>query len=331
MAWREQLSVGELTVTRMLDASGAAAIGVGPSLMAKTYYVDRNQLGSGDGLSWRTAFKTIGEAITKVNLDYSLGVGLSKGRNREIVIGEGWYSEPTMTLTASDCLIRGIAAGQMARTVLYGSLTAGGWDDGNTGPALGITGWNNTIANMDFVNRSATIAGVYSGGVVHTEHPCILEGTYAQAVAYNRYVGLGFMRDQADAASWGIISYSMDHTLIEDCIFNGRSLKEGGIAFQSSTGTNHSADIARRNYFYGTPTGIWQNSSHNTWIHDNFFADQGATTETITNPCDIAGGTAYMFDNKSPDTNLADFNAGANGIEKNNLCSDSAAANTPAS
>ena len=138
------------------------------------------------------------------------------------------------------------------------------------------------------------------------------------------------MRDQADAASWGIISYSADHTLIERCTFNGRSLKEGGIAFQSGTGTNLSADIVRGCYFYGTPTGVWQNSSHNTWIHDNFFADQGATSETITNPCNIAGGTAYMFNNFSPDTTLADFNAGGSGIEQGNICSDSAAANYPA-
>jgi hypothetical protein len=227
-----------------------------------------------------------------------------------------------MTLTASDCTIIGMGSGSMGRTVLYGSLTKGGWDDGNTGPALAITGWNNTIANIDFVNRSATIgAGTYSGGVVATEHPCILEGTYDAMVGNNRFVNLGFMRDQVDAASWGIISYSADHTLIEGCVFNGVSLKEGGIAIQSGV-YNHSCDIIRNNYFYGTPTGIWQNDGHNTWIHNNFFSSQGAVASTLTYPCHIVAGTAYMMHNSAPDVTEANFNAGANGVEIANFCSD---------
>lgn len=284
---------------------------------------------SGDGRSWDQAYLTIGEAVTAVNLAYSTAAFPTRGRNTLILIDEGWYGEQTVTLSASDCTIRGTAPGNMGRTVLYGSLTAGGFDDGNTGPALAITGWNNTIENIDFVNRSATIAGVYAGGVVHTEHPCILEGTYLVPVGYNKYVNCGFMRDQLDAASWGIISYSADHTLIDKCTFNGASLKEGGIAFQSGTGTNHSADIVRNCYFYGCPTGIWQNSSHNTWIHHNFFSDQGAVAITSDKPCDIAGGTAYMYFNFAPDNTEAEFNAGASGIEKANICSDSDEASFP--
>ena len=298
---------------------------------AQNYFVDRNIGASGDGTEWDKAFKTIGEAVTKVNADYTAAAALpDQGRNRRIIIGEGWYSEVTMTLSASDVHIVGVGAGHMARTVLYGSLTAGGWDDGNTGPALAITGANNTIENMDFVNRSATISGVYNNCGSPTEHPCIVEGTFLVPTYYNRYVNCGFMRDQADAASWGIISYSADHTLIEGCTFNGRSLKLGGIAFPSGTGTNHSCDIVRNCYFYGTPTGIYQNSSHNTWIHHNFFADQGANAETITAPCNIAGGTAYMYFNFSPDTTEAEFNSGGSGIEKANICSDSDEASFPA-
>ena len=196
------------------------------------YYVSRNR-GSGaqDGKSWDTAFLTIKEAVTVVNLAYSTAAYPTRGRNTLILVDEGWYSETTMTLSASDCTIMGTGPGHMARTVLYGSLTAGGWDDGNTGPALAITGTNVTIENMDFVNRSATIAGVYNNCGAPTEHPCIVEGTYLVPVYYNKYINCGFMRDQQDAASWGIISYSADHTLIDGCTFNGRSLKLGGIAF----------------------------------------------------------------------------------------------------
>ncbi len=307
-----------------LDFGGASIRNFNYGVAGPTYHVSRNILRSGDGSSWDSAFKTIGEAIAKVNNDYSDALQPSKGRNSRILIGEGWYSETTMTLTASDCHITGVAPGYMGRTVLYGSLTAGGWDDGNTGPALAITGWNNTIENIDFVNRSATISGVYANCGSPTEHPCIVEGTYALGVGYNKYVNLGFMRDQQDAASWGIISYSQDHTLIENCVLNGRSLKLGGIAFPSMSGNNHSADIVRNCYFYGTPTGIYQNSSHNTWIHHNFFADQGANAETMTNPCNIAGGTAYMMLNFAPDNTEAEFNAGGSGIELGNICSDTA-------
>lgn len=305
--------------------------GAGLRPVAETYFVDRNTGSTGDGLTWDDAFLTIGEAVAAVNADYTAGANnpKSKGRMRRIVIAEGWYSEVTMTMSAYDVHMVGVAPGSQGNVVLYGSLTAGGWDDGNTGPALALTGWNNTIESMAFVNRSATIAGVYAGGVVHTEHPCILEGTYTTPVNYNKYVDLGFMRDQQDAASWGIISYSSDHTLIEHCTFNGRSLKQGGVAFQSGSGTNHSADIVRYCYFYGTPQGIWQNSSHNTWIHHNFFADQGATSETITNPCYIDGGTAYMMLNLSPDTTEADFNGGGSGIELGNICSDTSDTSWP--
>ena len=319
--------------TNAFDFGGARLdnyVGAPYDLAGPTYHVSRNVAASGDGLSWAKAFKTIGEAVTIVNTAYTASAPPTKGRNWRIVVGEGWYGETTITLSASDGYIIGVGAGNMARSVLYGSLTPGGFDDGNVGAALKITGANNTIANMDFVNRSATISGVYNNAGSPTEHPCIVEGTYLVPVYYNRYVNCGFMRDQPDAASWGIISYSADHTLIENCTFNGRSLKLGGVSFSSGTGTNHSADVVRNNYFYGTPTGIYQNSSHNTWIHHNFFADQGATSETITAPCNIAGGTAYMFYNFSPDTTEADFNSGASGIEKANICSDTDEASFPA-
>jgi len=321
MSWRAELDVGNLTA----DNLAIAGQPIKQTDKIETFYVDRNRGASGkDGGSWGEAFKTIGEAVTQVNTDYTNAVKSSYGRMREIVIAEGWYSETTMTLTASDVLIRGVGGGRTGTgTILYGSLTAGGWDDGNTGPALAITGWNNEIRDMGFVNRSATIAGTYANSLNATEHPCILEGTYATPVNYNTYRNLTFMRDQADAASWGILSYSSDMTLIEGCTFSGRSLALGGICFSSGTGTNHSADIVRANYFFGTPTGIYQNSSHNTLIHHNHFADNGANGETITSPCNIAGGTALMYNNWSLDTNLADFNIGTSGVEVGNICSDS--------
>ena len=304
---------------KIVDVIGGGYLPAGGRLL-----VSRNVSASGDGSTWDKAYKTIGEAVAVVNAAYALGISPSKGRNTEILIGEGWYSETTVTLTASDCTIRGVAPGSRGRVVLYGSLTAGGWDDGNTGPALSITGWNNTIADIGLVNRSATIsAGTYAGGLgTEVEHPCILEGTYALGVGYNKFVNLDFMRDQPDAASWGILSYSQDGTYILGCDFNGRSLKLGGISFNSMSGNNHVQDKVLRCDFYGTPTGIYQLGSHNTSIRYNTFDDNGANGETITNPCNIAGGTARMMHNDAPTVTEANFNAGGSGTELANICSD---------
>ena len=302
---------------------GGVSIYGGPMIRPVVYVVDRNIGASGDGKSWDTAFKTITEAVEQVNSDYTGTVAPCGGRNRTIVIGEGWYSETTMTLTASDCIIMGVGSGNMGRTVLYGSLTAGGWDDGNLGPSLAITGWNNTIANMDFVNRAATVSGVYAGGHAILEHPCILEGTYATAAGYNRYVGLGFMRDQLDCASYGILSYSQDHTLVEDCIFNGASLRDGGIAMFKGTSTNHSADIVRNNYFFGCPVGLFQSGGHNLMLHDNVFTNQGAVTITMTNAINVEGHSGHAFNNYALDINLTSFDAGSVMVLLKNLCANS--------
>ena len=198
------------------------------------WYVSRNRGSiSGDGKNWDQAFLTWGEAVAAVNLGYSTAAFPTRGRNWLILVDEGWYGEQTMTLSASDGTILGTGSGTAGRSVLYGSLTAGGFDDGNTGPALAITGGNNTFMNFDVVNRSATISGVYNNAGNPTEHPCLLEGTYLVPVTYNKYVGINFMRDQVDAASWGLISYNADHLLFENGILNGTSLKLGGIVFVS--------------------------------------------------------------------------------------------------
>ena len=289
----------------------------------KHWYVSRNVSASGDGKVSTSAFLTITEAVAAVNADYTAG-----RKTQYIHVDEGWYSEPTITLTASDCYIIGEGAGGMARTVLYGSLTAGGWDDGNLGPALAITGWNNTIENIDFVNRSAVIANP-SGGVTALKHPCIQEGTFLVPVAYNKYVNCVFMRDQPDAASWGILSYSMDHTLIEGCVFNGRSLTNGGIGIAKMTGNNHSADIIRGNYFFGCPDGVFQAGGHNTMIHDNYFTNQGANGETMTNATNIVAHSANIFNNFALDINLAQMEAGGGGTNLGNICADSDNADWP--
>ena len=61
--------------------------------MGRVWYVDRNMSASGDGRTAVSAFLTIGEGIAMLNSEYTAG-----RRNQTLVIGEGWYSETTMTL-----------------------------------------------------------------------------------------------------------------------------------------------------------------------------------------------------------------------------------------
>lgn len=312
------MSIRKYNLVPELQAELNEPKGLGP--VAKTYYVDRNVGVSGDGSEWSKAFLTITEAIAAVNADYTAGSAAQPGggRNRRIVVGEGWYSEVGMTLTASDVHIVSRAPGSRDNTVLYGSLTAGGYDAGSLVPALTITGGNNTIEGMSFMNSAS---GLY---------PCVTVGALAGAAYANKFVNCNWPRDVADAYTDAVLCYDLEGTEFWGCEFS-QSAKNVGIHINTDGVVNPVNVRVMGCRFVGTPTGIKQDAGHNTIIHGNWFIDASDDrADTIDAPCNIAATSAFMIGNFAPQNTLAEFNSGAAGVELANICSDSAAANYPA-
>ena len=293
-----------------------------PDYPRKTYYVDRNMTASVDGSSFAKAFKTIGEAITQVNTDYTNASGTlpGKGRNRRIIIGEGWYSEVGMTLTASDVEIISYAPGSNISdgTVLYGSATAGGWDAGAVVPAIRVTGSSVTFRNIGFMNSAS---GLY---------PCITIGTSGVTGPSN--VGFDrcfFPRDVEDAYTYAIEDYGNEGMRIEGCYFS-QSAKTGGILIASNGVNNPVNDWIFNNIFIGTPIGVHQTAGHNTLIGGNWFVDASDDRpDTIDNPLNIVATSAFCTGNFAPMNTLAEFDAGSVAVCLGNICSDSDAADWP--
>ncbi len=234
------------------------------------YHVDRNHAGSGgDGKTWANAFKTITEAITAVNNDYTNTTTPSGGRNRVIYIAEGYYSEVPVTLSASDVTIMVVAPGGHDSTVLYGSATAGGFDGTTTAPALTISGDNNTIYGLGFVNRSAGL------------QPAVL---IADGALANKLVNCKFTKDAADSSLYGIEDLGNAYTEIIGCEFT-ISCKTAGIRLYSAT--NNSLQIKIQDcVFYGIPTGVLIDAAaHMTLIKDCLFLDDSSDTpDTVDTP-----------------------------------------------
>jgi len=259
-----------------------------PNTAAPVYYVSRNVQASVDGLSWDTAFKTIGEAIAKVNANYALGTSLypSKGRNAIIYIGEGWYSEVPLTLTASDVKIICTASGHHDSTVLYGSATAGGYDIGAGGPALKITGSNNTIYGL----------GVFTYDVLYA---AIQNGAAAGGATYgNKFVNCSFVRDVADGQKYGILDYGADGVLIDGCFFS-TSCKDAGVWSASDGVVNPVNLVVRNSRFIGTPIGVQINAGHNADIESNSFFDDTSDRADVVDYPIVVEGTAFCFNNRA--------------------------------
>lgn len=273
---------------------------------AKTYFVDRNAQGSGDGSSLEQAFMTIGEAVTKVNADYALGTGdlLSRGRMRRIMVAEGWYSETPLRLTASDVHILGIAPGAHDPVVLYGSATAGGWDIGAGGPALTLEGSNCTIENMGFFTYD-------------TSYYCLQDGRHKndalgrKAVYGNKIVNCGFVRDQFQASKGGILSYNLDTIWIEGCFFSTSALSHG-VAINTDGENNPVNPTILGCRFIGCDTGIYSDANGvSGWvIMNNVFLDDNTDRANASdNPLNITGYGIAAF-NFAPHNTEAEFNAG---------------------
>lgn len=236
-----------------------------PVSAGTAYYVDRNATGSGDGLSWGNAFTTITLAVAAVNSDYSNATAPSGGRNRTIYIGEGYYSEVPITLSASDCHIIVTAPGGHDSTVFYGSATAGGFDATTTAPAITVTGDNNTIYGLGVVNRSAGLQPAIQ----------IADGALA-----NKFVNCKITKDATDSSLYGIEDLGNAYTEIIACEFTV-SCKTAGIRLYSAT--NHSIQIRIKDcYFYGTPTGVLVDAAaHMATIEKCVFLDDTSDTPDV--------------------------------------------------
>jgi len=308
---------------RNLDPDVLAFIARGGLMPAvKTYYVDRNVGQSRDGESWEGAFKTIGEGIAALNADYTSGTALTnKGRNQRLIIGEGWYSELGLTLTASDCEIVSRASGSNIAdgTVLYGSATLGDFDAGAVTPALRITGSANTFRGIGFMNSAS---GLY---------PCVTVGTSGITGPTDNFFDRCFWpRDVVDAYTYAIEDYGNEGLRVGNCYFS-QSAKTAGILIASNGVVNPVNDWIFDSRFVGTPIGIHQTAGHNTLIGGNWFLDSSDDrADTIDNPINIAATSAFATGNFAPMNTLAEFNGGAAGVCLRNLCSDSDASDWPA-
>jgi len=308
---------------------GSAVAGMGrptmqdpASVSSHVYYVDRNAGTTGNGKSWDSAFLTIGEAITRVNADYTAGTSnfSQKGRNRTIIVGEGWYSETGLTLSASDVTIMSVASGSNINdgTVLYGSLTAGGWDAGATTPALRITGSSNSIIGMGFMNSAS---GAY---------PCVTVGTHGvTGPSNNAFYSCFFPRDVANAYTYAIEDYGNEGVRIDNCYFS-QSAATGGVLIASNGVVNPVNDWITNCTFVGTPVGIHQTAGHNTRIQGNWFYDASDDRpDTIDNPINVVATSAFAAWNFAPNNTLAEFDAGSVSVNFANICSDTGAEDWP--
>jgi hypothetical protein len=254
------------------------------------WYVSRNVAGSGDGKSWETAFATITEAINQVNADYAAAQTPSKGRNTIIYIGEGWYSEVPMTLTANDCHIIGTAPGYHDPVVLYGSATAGGWDIGAGAPALTIEGDNNTVENVGFFVYDNTMPALRIGNNAGGGGAVTTTGT--------KILNCSFVRDVADGEKYGIESFGADGTLIAGCFFS-TSCKDAGIWVGTNGVINPVNTIIRNCKFIGSPIALLNAASAHTTIFENntVVDDTSDRPDTVDVPISNTGGLNLIATN----------------------------------
>ncbi len=257
----------------------------------QVYYVDRNS-GGGDGSSWGDAFLTITEAITAVNADYTGSLAPGGGRNRYIFIGEGYYAEEPVTLSASDVTIVCIAPGTHDSTVFWGNGTAGSFTPSDTGaPAITITGDNNTIVGLGIVNRSS---GLFQAVLI------------ADGALANKFVGCKITKDAADSCTYGFEDLGNAFTEWHDCEFTV-SCKTAGIRLYSAT-NNGIQQRVNNCRFIGGPTGVLIDAaSHQAEIsYCRFVDDTSDTAETMDTPILNNGGVKISVLECIAETSTAD-------------------------
>jgi len=318
---KDNISIGESLVlnnmnkeaqnTLLGSALRSALIGGAINNAGNKWYVSRNVVASGDGTSWETAFKTIGEAIARVNADYTAARFPDKGRNAVIFVGEGWYSEVPLTLTANDCTIIGVASGSHDFIVLYGSATAGGWDAPAGAPALKIEGSNNTIINMGFFVKDPLYATIQIGA--HNGDPGGRKTTYNNSI-----INCNFVRDAFHGSLGGIDEVSAEGSYIIGCRFSTSSLTFG-IRIRSN-GSNNPVGVRIMDcHFVGTETGIIIIAGSSTIIKGNIFIDDMTDrADTITLPVDNSGGSNTIYIDNYAEFNDAGAITGGDHLHVNN-------------
>lgn len=247
------------------------------------WYVSRNKTTSGDGRSWDTAFKTIGEAVARVNADYIAASQPNKGRNTVIFVGEGSYGEVPLTLTANDCRIIGMAAGSHDSIILYGSATADGFDIGAGAPALTIEGNNCTVANMGFFTHDDSEPGLRIGNNAAGGGAVDTVGTHI--------LNCNFVRNIADGEKYGIQSFGADATWIEGCFF-GTSCKNAGIWVGTNGVINPVNTFIKNCIFVGCPIALLNEASaHVTIFEGNIVVDDTSDRpDSVDVPISNTGG-----------------------------------------
>lgn len=256
------------------------------------YYVSRNVAASGDGKSWKNAFKTFQEAITQVNADYTAAAGQSKGRGAYIFVGEGWYAETPSTLTANDVTIVGIAPGSHDSTVIYGVPVAGTFSGVAGGPTLQLTCSNCTIMNMGFYCSDVLYAAIQDGGAAADGHLSAVANSYN-----NKFVNCSFVRDVADGEIGGLDIASNEGPIVENCRFS-TSCKTFGIRIRSNGVTNPVGVQIKDCKFVGTETGVIKSAGSDCIIeHCLFIDDTTDRADTITTPVTNEGNQLILIDN----------------------------------
>jgi len=289
----------------------------------QTYFVSRNVLASGDGKSWTTAFKTLGEAIKAVNDAYTDGFANAsvpnRGRNTLILIDEGWYGEIPLVLTANDCTIESAAPGHHDSTVLYGSATGGGFDITSGGPALSIRGNNCSIIGLGMFTHDVLYPSLRIGG-----NASDADGLGVSTVVGNAVIGCSFIRDVADGSLGGILDYQADGSLIEGCFFS-TSCKDYGVRYATNGVINPVNPVAQFNRIVGAPTGFQQDAGHNAFYYNNFFFDDTSDrADTCDTPIVIDATSGQAWNNYAQGVAAANVVTG-NGtiLEVRNWGSDS--------
>ena len=260
------------------------------STAGKKYFVSRNVTASGDGLTWDTAFKTITEAVTAVNAAYAAAAQPNKGRNNVIYVGEGWYAETPITLTASDTYIIGTAPGTHDSIVLYGVPVAGTFSGVAGGPALTVHGSNNTIMNMGFYTSDVLYPSVQNGGAAGDY------GGYKDCYG-NKYINCTFVRDVADGSIGGILTSASEGPEIVGCRFS-TSCKDYGIKIKSNGVTNPVGVWIKDCKFIGTETGIIKTAGSDCIVDGCLFIDDTTDrADAITTPVTNEGNQLILINN----------------------------------
>ncbi len=286
------MTVDEATVLNNLEP-GNQNVRIGDKLKftldmisppGNVWYVTRNILVSGNGKSWDQAFKTIGEAIAQVNADYTANVPPIRGRNSIIYVGEGWYGEVPLLLTASDVTIVGLAPGSHDPVVLYGSATAGGFDAGAGGPCLTIRGANCTFRNMGFFTSDPLYPSVRIGG---NGSDAGLNGGVASGPTGSIFINCSWVRDVNNGSLGGLDVVCAEGPDIIGCRFS-TSCKDYGIQIRTNGVINPVGVRMVDCRFVGIPTCIDINNGSEAIIQHCLFIDDmtdrvGAVTVPIAN------------------------------------------------